>query len=87
MPAARFAFLSMFYSFRFFLFVFVLSSEPKQNQGRGVVDHKLVQATTTPPVILLVAVPGRFCFSSLVILDVALLFNDILVKYRNIENR
>ena len=28
----------------FVLFVDVLSGEPKQNQGRGLVDHKLVQA-------------------------------------------
>ena len=27
----------------FLLFVVVLSGEPKQNQGRGLVDHKLVQ--------------------------------------------
>ena len=41
----------------------VLSDEPRQNQGRGLVDHKLVQA---PPVILLLAVPRRlFCFGSL----------------------
>ena len=28
----------------FFLFVVVLSGEPRQKQGRGLVDHKLVQA-------------------------------------------
>ena len=28
----------------FLLFVVVLSGEPKQNQGRGLVDRKLVQA-------------------------------------------
>ena len=28
----------------FLLFVDVLSGEPKQNKGRGLVDHKLVQA-------------------------------------------
>ena len=28
----------------FFLFVVVVSGEPKQKQGRGLVDHKLVQA-------------------------------------------
>ena len=28
----------------FLLFVVVLSGEPKQKQGRGLVDHKLVQA-------------------------------------------
>ena len=39
MHAARFAFCSCFIRF-----VFVLSGEPKQNQGRGLVDRKLVQA-------------------------------------------
>ena len=29
----------------FLLFVVVLSAEPKQNQGQGLVDRKLVQAT------------------------------------------
>ena len=53
----------------FFLFVVVVSGEPKQKQGRGLVDHKLVQA---PQYFLLLAVPRRlFCFGSLVILDVA----------------
>ena len=33
----------------FLLFVVVLSGEPKQNQGRGLVDHKLVQAPPPPP--------------------------------------
>ena len=28
----------------FLLFVFVLSGEPRQKQGRGLVDHKRVQA-------------------------------------------
>ena len=40
-PAARFAFcLSLFVLF--LLFVVVLFGEPKQNQGRGLVDRKLV---------------------------------------------
>ena len=39
MPAARLAFCLCFIRF-----VFVLSGEPKQNQGRGLVDRKLVQA-------------------------------------------
>ena len=43
-PAARFAF-RLFYSF-FFLFVVVVSGEPRQKQGRGLVDHKLVQASS-----------------------------------------
>ena len=42
LPAARFAF--RLYSIRFvLLLIFVLSGEPKQNQGRGLVDRKLVQ--------------------------------------------
>ena len=47
-PAARFSF---YLSFIRFVFVAVLSREPKQNQGRGLVDRKLVQApphTHTP---------------------------------------
>ena len=45
-----------------------------QNQGRGLVDRKLVLKAAPPPLleISLLAVPGRlFCFGSLVILDVA----------------
>ena len=38
----------------FFLFVVVVSGEPKQKQGRGLVDHKLVQA---PPVIYIAGRP------------------------------
>ena len=51
----------------------VLSDEPRQNQGRGLVDHKLVKAPPPPPqYFLLLAVPRRlFYFGSLVILDVA----------------
>ena len=52
-PAARFAF-RLFYSFCFILFV-VVSGEPKQKQGRGLVDHKLVQAL--PPVIFIAGRP------------------------------
>ena len=64
----------MFLCFRLYfirflvLFVVVLSVEPKQNQGRGLVDRKLVER---PPAMVLLAVPRRlFCFGSLVILDV-----------------
>ena len=42
-PAARFAFHLCFIRF-VLLFVVVLSGEPKQNQGRGLVDRILVQA-------------------------------------------
>ena len=39
----------------------VLSDEPRQNQGRALVDRKLVEAPPPPPpppVISLLAVPG-----------------------------
>ena len=42
-PAARFAFRLSFIRF-VLLFVVVLSGDPKQKQGRGYVDRKLVQA-------------------------------------------
>ena len=42
-PATRFAFCLCFIRL-VLLFVVVLSGEPKQNQGRGLVDRKLVQA-------------------------------------------
>ena len=45
--AARFAFRLCFIHF-VLLFVVVLSGEPKQNQGRGLVDRKLVQAPPPP---------------------------------------
>ena len=40
-PTAHFTF-RLFYSFFCFLFVVVVSGEPKQKQGRGLVDHKPV---------------------------------------------
>ena len=43
-PTARFAFCLCFIRFCL-LFVVVLSGEPKKNQGRGLVDRKLVQAS------------------------------------------
>ena len=55
----------------------VLSDGPRQNQGRGLVDRKLVKAPL--PVTLLLDVPRRlFCFGSLVISGVPL-FIVILV--------
>ena len=77
------------------LLVFVvrrcLSGEPKQNQGRGLVDRKLVQGPSPPPipplpVILLLDVPTRlFCFGSLVISDVACHFLSLFLLYVNIK--
>ena len=83
-PAVRFAFRLCFICF--VLFVVVLSGELKQNQGRVLVDRKLVQPpppfpsnlpspfpSNLPPspVMLLLAILRRlFCFGPLVILDV-----------------
>ena len=69
----------------FLLFVVVLSGEPKQKHGRGLVDHKPVQA---PQYFLLLAVPRRlFCFGSMVILDVARCYLWLFTLYINIKNR
>ena len=71
-PAARFAFRLCFIRF-VLLFGVVLSGEPKTNQGRGLVDFRLVQAPPAPPpppppVSSLLAVSRRlFYFGSLVI--------------------
>ena len=43
MQAARFALVCVLIVL-FLLFVVVLFGEPKQNQGRGLVDRKLVEA-------------------------------------------
>ena len=56
-------FLNGLFLFCGVLVLIVLSDEPRQNQGRGLVDSKLVKAA--PAVVLLL-----FCFGSLVILDV-----------------
>ena len=54
--------------------VIVLSDEPRQNQGRGLVDRKLVK------------VPRRlFCFGSMVILDVACRYLSLFLLYINIK--
>ena len=39
----------------FLLFVIVLSGEPRQKQGRGLVDRKLVQAPPPPPPVIFIA--------------------------------
>ena len=53
--------------------VIVLSDEPRQSQGRGLVDRKQVKAPPPPPPVnSFLSVPGRhFCFGSCVNLDVA----------------
>ena len=56
-PAAHFAFRLCFSRFVFVVYS-CLSSEPKQIQGRGLVDHKLVEA---PPPNNFFAGPLLFC--------------------------
>ena len=56
----------------------VLSDEPSQNQGRGLVDHKLVK----PPSNFLLAVARRLsCIGSLVIFDVVCRNLSLLLFY------
>ena len=43
-PVARFAFCLCFIRLVSVVCLFVLSGEPKQNPGRGLVDRKLVEA-------------------------------------------
>ena len=63
----------------------VLSNEPRQNQVRGLVDRKLVEAPP-PPSNSLLAVPMRlFWFGLLVILDVVCRYLSLFVIYINIE--
>ena len=53
--------------------VIVLSDEPGQNQGRGLVDRKLVKAPPPPPASNLIAGSPKAAllfFGSLVVLDV-----------------
>ena len=65
--------------------IIVLSDEPRQNQGRGLVDRKLVKAPP-PPVILLLVIPRRlFCFGSLVVLDVVICYLSLFLLYINIK--
>ena len=53
-----------------------------QNQGRRLVDRKLVKA----PVILLLAVPvGSSVLVSLVVLDVVFCYLSLLLLYINIK--
>ena len=70
----------------FLLFVVVLSGAPKQNQGRGLFDRRLLHPPTH--VILLLAVPDRlFCFGSLVVLDVVCGYVLLCLLVIKIENR
>ena len=71
--------LFLFCGVMLLFYLFFLSNEYGQNQGRGLVDRKLVKANPPPPppppVVSLLAVPRRlFCFGPLVILDVACFF-------------
>ena len=68
------------------LFVVVLSGETKQNQGRGLVDRKLVQAPLPPSNFIAGRLKGGlFCFGSLVILDVAWCHLWLFSLYINIK--
>ena len=65
--------------------VIVSSDESMQNQGRGLVDRKLVNPPP-PPAILLLAIPRRlFCVCSLMILDVVCRYLSLFVLYINKE--
>ena len=79
-PAARFDFCLCY--IRFVVVCCCFSGEPNENQGRGLVGHKLVQA----PSVSLLAVPRRlFCFGFLVILDVACCYLWLFLLYINIK--
>ena len=66
-----------------FLFVVVVSGEPRQKQGRGLSTTNLFKP---PSNFLLLAVPRRlFCFGSLVILDVARCYLWLFTLYINIK--
>ena len=83
-PAARFASRLCFIRLFFLFFIFVLSGELRQKQGRGLVDHKLVQA---PQVILIAGRPkaallfwffGDFRCGALLFMVV-----HVIYKYKN----
>ena len=66
----------------FWLFVVVLSCEPKQTQGRGLVYRKLVQAPPLPPSTFITVRPKA---DSLVVLDVVCGY--VLLFLLDIKNR
>ena len=68
--------------------VIVLSDEPRQTQGRGLADRKLVYPPPSPPpVIPLLGVPRRlFCFGYLVVLDVVCGYVLLILSDIKIEN-
>ena len=66
--------------------VIVLSDEPRQNQGRGLVDHKLDKAP--PPPSIFIAGPPKAALLFLFFGDFkcgVLLFVVILILYTNIK--
>ena len=81
-PAVRFAFLILFYSYVFVVlscFEWGTKAEPRARVDRP-------QTSSSPPVISLLAVPGRlFCFGSLVILEVACCDLWLFSLYINIK--
>ena len=86
-PAAPLLFVCVLFVL-LFLFVVVVSGEPKQQQGRGLVDHKLVQAPPPPsPVIFIAGRPkaallfwffGDFRYGALLIMVI-----HVIYKYKN----
>ena len=65
----------------FLLLVIVMSGEPKQNHGRGLVDRKLVQDPSPPPphpAALLVCYFGDFRCGMLLFMIILVIY-----KYKN----
>ena len=76
-------FVCVLFRFIFCLFVVVLPGEPKQNQGRGLVDRKLVQAPSNfiagrPKAALLVWFFTDFRCDVLLIIVILIIY-----KYKN----
>ena len=70
----------LFVMFLLYVVVFLV------NQGRTKGEGWRPQTSSSPPVILLLAVPRRlFCFGSLVILDVARCYLWLFTLYINIK--
>ena len=67
----------------FAFIVIVLSDEPRQNQGRGLVDRKLVK--TPSHFYCWPSQGGSSAFGSLVILDVARCYLWLFTLYINIK--
>ena len=84
--ASRLCFIRFVFVF-FLLFVVVLSDEPKQKQGRGLVDRKLVQAPQQfffiagrPKAALLFRFFGDFRCGALLFMVIHVIY---MYKYKN----